>query len=112
MEVSFLDHELKNADLKATEIVSGLKLEMDKIIASVSDIVDLDNWTLDDYIDKMAKAQTTRQNTIDAVNKLDESLKTEYTNLEALDNAVLGKYSGLMEATSHGKSAAHRCILV
>ncbi|AOP16108.1 hypothetical protein ETA57_15595 [Bacillus licheniformis] len=106
VEVSFLDHELKNADLKATEIVSGLKLEMDKIIASVSDIVDLDNWTLDDYIDKMGKAQETRQNTIDAVNKLDESLKTEYSNLEALDNAVLAKYSGLMEATSHGKSAA------
>lgn len=106
VEVSFLDHELKNADLKATEIVSGLKLEMDKIIASVSDIVDLDNWTLDDYIDKMGKAQETRQNTIDAVNKLDESLKTEYSNLETLDNAVLAKYSGLMEATSHGKSAA------
>ena len=106
VEVSFLDHELKNADLKATEIVSGLKLEMDKIIASVSDIVDLDNWTLDDYIDKMGKAQETRQNTIDAVNKLDESLKTEYSNLEALDNTVLAKYSGLMEATSHGKSAA------
>ncbi|BCE04038.1 hypothetical protein RSC2_02019 [Bacillus paralicheniformis] len=96
VEVSFLDHELKNADLKATEIVSGLKLEMDKIIASVSDIVDLDNWTLDDYIDKMGKAQETRQNTIDAVNKLDESLKTEYSNLEALDNTVLAKYSGLM----------------
>ncbi len=79
---------------------------MDKIIASVSDIVDLDNWTLDDYIDKMGKAQETRQNTIDAVNKLDESLKTEYSNLEALDNTVLAKYSGLMEATSHGKSAA------
>lgn len=106
VEVSFLDHELKNADLKATEIVSGLKLEMDKIIASVSDIIDLDNWTLDDYIDKMGKAQETRQNTIDAVNKLDESLKTEYSNLEALDNTVLAKYSGLMEATSHGKSAA------
>jgi len=106
VEVSFLDHELKNADLKATEIVSGLKLEMDKIIASISDIVDLDNWTLDDYIDKMGKAQETRQNTIDAVNKLDESLKTEYSNLEALDNAVLAKYSGLMEATSHGKNAA------
>ncbi|MEC0756434.1 T7SS effector LXG polymorphic toxin [Bacillus haynesii] len=106
VEVSFLDHELKNADLKATEIVSGLKLEMDKIIASISDIVDLDNWTLDDYIDKMGKAQETRQNTIDAVNKLDESLKTEYSNLEALDNAVLAKYSGLMEATSHGKSLA------
>lgn len=106
VEVSFLDHELKNADLKATEIVSGLKLEMDKIIASISDIVDLDNWTLDDYIDKMSKAQTTRQNTIDAVNKLDESLKTEYTNLQALDSAVLGKYSGLMEATSHGKTAS------
>lgn len=106
MEISFLDHELKNADLKATEIVSGLKLEMDKIIASISDIVDLDNWTLDDYIDKMSKAQTTRQNTIDAVNQLDESLKTEYTNLQALDSAVLGKYSGLMEATSHGKTAS------
>ncbi|MFC8149042.1 T7SS effector LXG polymorphic toxin [Bacillus paralicheniformis] len=106
VEVSFLDHELKNADLKATEIVSGLKLEMDKIIASISDIVDLDNWTLDDYIDKMSKAQTTRQNTIDAVNQLEESLKTEYTNLQALDSAVLGKYSGLMEATSHGKTAS------
>ncbi|MCY8755664.1 T7SS effector LXG polymorphic toxin [Bacillus haynesii] len=106
VEISFLDHELKNADLKATEIVSGLKLEMDKIIASISDIVDLDMWTLDDYIDKMGKAQETRQNTIDAVNKLDESLKTEYTNLETLDNVVLAKYSGLMEATSHGKSAS------
>jgi len=106
VEVSFLDHELKNADLKATEIVSGLKLEMDKIIASISDIVDLDNWTLDDYIDKMSKAQTTRQNTIDAVRELDESLKTEYMNLQALDSAVLGKYSGLMEATSHGKTAS------
>ncbi|MCY7860121.1 T7SS effector LXG polymorphic toxin [Bacillus haynesii] len=106
VEVSFLDHELKNADLKATEIVSGLKLDMDKIIASISDIVDLDNWTLDDYIDKMSKAQTTRQNTIDTVDELDESLKTEYTNLQALDSAVLGKYSGLMEATSHGKTAS------
>lgn len=30
MEDPFLDHELKNADLKGAEIVSGLKLEIDK----------------------------------------------------------------------------------
>lgn len=62
--------------MKATEIVSMLKLEMDSIIASISYIVNLENWTLDDYIDKM-KAQKTRQDTINAVNELDESFKTE-----------------------------------
>ncbi|MCY7815301.1 T7SS effector LXG polymorphic toxin [Bacillus haynesii] len=66
MEDPFLDHELKNAVLKGAEIVSGLKLEIDKITVSISAIVAWDNWTLDDYIDKISKAQTIRQNTIDS----------------------------------------------
>ncbi|AKQ73907.1 hypothetical protein MUY_002775 [Bacillus licheniformis WX-02] len=43
MEDPFLDHEVKNADLKGAEIVSGLKLEIDKITVSISATV---HWTI------------------------------------------------------------------
>ncbi|MEA1022570.1 T7SS effector LXG polymorphic toxin [Bacillus subtilis] len=106
VETSFLDHELPNGDLKASEIVSAHKEEIDSILSGISDIIDLDMYTLDDYADKMGDAQKTRRDTITAVDKLDESLTTEYQNLESLDNAVLTKYSVLMQATSNGKSAS------
>ncbi|QFY86474.1 transposase [Bacillus subtilis] len=106
VETSFLDHELPNGDLKASEIVSAHKEEIDSILSGISDIIDLDMYTLDDYADKMDDAQKIRRDTITAVDKLDESLTTEYQNLESLDNAVLTKYSVLMQATSNGKSAS------
>ncbi|APH66460.1 T7SS effector LXG polymorphic toxin [Bacillus sp. LR_5] len=106
VETSFLDHELPNGDLKASEIVTAHKEEIDSILSGISDIIDLDMYTLDDYADKMGDAQKIRRDTITAVDKLDESLTTEYQNLESLDNAVLSKYSVLMQATSNGKSAS------
>ncbi|MDG3072573.1 ribonuclease YeeF family protein [Bacillus halotolerans] len=106
VETSFLDHELPNGDLKASEIVSAHKAEIDSILSGISDIIDLDMYTLDNYADKMGDAQKIRRDTITAVDKLDESLTTEYQNLESLDNAVLSKYSVLMQATSNGKSAS------
>ncbi len=106
METSFLEHEPPNADLKASEIVSAHKAEIDSILSGISDIIHLDTYTLDDYADKMGDAQKTRRDTITAVDTLDESLTAEYQNLESLDNAVLSKYSVLMQATSNGKSAS------
>ncbi|RPJ98667.1 hypothetical protein BSBH6_04196 [Bacillus subtilis] len=106
VETSFLDHELPNGDLKASEIVSAHKEEIDSILSGISDIIDLDMYTLDDYADNMGDAQKIRRDTITAVDKLDESLTTEYQNLESLDNAVLSKYSVLMQATSNGKNAS------
>ncbi|MCY8836134.1 ribonuclease YeeF family protein [Bacillus atrophaeus] len=105
VETSFLDHELPNGDLKASEIVSAHKAEIDSILSGISDIIDLDMYSLDHYADKMDNAQKVRRDTITAVDQLDESLTTEYQNLESLDNAVLSKYSVLMQATSNGKSA-------
>ncbi|WP_144665070.1 ribonuclease YeeF family protein [Bacillus velezensis] len=106
VETSFLEHELPNADLKASEIVSAHKAEIDSILSGISDIIHLDTYTLDDYADKMGDAQKTRRDTITAVDTIDESLTAEYQNLESLDNAVLSKYSVLMQATSNGKSAS------
>ncbi|WP_424160505.1 ribonuclease YeeF family protein [Bacillus amyloliquefaciens] len=106
VETSFLEHELANADLKASEIVSAHKAEIDSILSGISDIIHLDTYSLDAYADKMGDAQKTRRDTITAVDKLDESLSTEYQNLESLDNAVLSKYSVLMQATSNGKNAS------
>ncbi|AXY39432.1 transposase [Bacillus velezensis] len=106
VETSFLEHELPNADLKASEIVSAHKAEIDSILSGISDIIHLDTYTLDDYADKMGDAQKSRRDTITAVDTLDESLTAEYQNLESLDNAVLSKYSVLMQATSNGKSAS------
>ncbi|ASF56727.1 transposase [Bacillus velezensis M27] len=105
-ETSFLEHELPNADLRASEIVSAHKAEIDSILSGISDIIHLDTYTLDDYADKMGDAQKTRRDTITAVDTLNESLTAEYQNLESLDNAVLSKYSLLMQATSNGKSAS------
>lgn len=52
-----MEHELPNADLKASEIVSAHKAEIDSILSGISDIIHLDTYTLDDYADKMGDAQ-------------------------------------------------------
>ncbi|NPC91688.1 hypothetical protein HOO54_05405 [Bacillus sp. WMMC1349] len=106
IEMSFLKTELKNADKKSDQIVDSLKSSMDRIIDRVSDIVDLDKWTDHNYTVEMSKAQTTRENAIDAVDDLDESLTGEYTQALAEAESVSKKLSALMEATSNGKSAS------
>ncbi|MGF7534463.1 T7SS effector LXG polymorphic toxin [Bacillus mexicanus] len=106
VETSYLENELPNGSLKALEIVSAHKLEIDNILSSLVGILDLSSYSLNDYADKMYDAQKIRRDTITAVDELDESLTTEYQNLQSLDNAVLAKYTALMQATSKGKSAA------
>ncbi|MEG7379489.1 T7SS effector LXG polymorphic toxin [Bacillus subtilis] len=106
VETSYLENELPNGSLKASEIVSAHKLEIDNILADLVGILDLSSYSLDDYADKMYDAQKIRLDTITAIDELDESLTTEYQNLQSLDNAVLAKYTALMQATSKGKSAS------
>ncbi|MCI3983683.1 T7SS effector LXG polymorphic toxin [Bacillus vallismortis] len=106
VETSYLENELPNGSLKASEIVSAHKLEIDNILADLVGILDLSSYSLDDYADKMYGAQKIRRDTITAIDELDESLTTEYQNLQSLDNAVLAKYTALMQATSKGKSAS------
>ncbi|WP_039075262.1 T7SS effector LXG polymorphic toxin [Bacillus sp. MSP13] len=106
VETSYLENELTNGSLKASEIVSAHKLEIDNILADLVGILDLSSYSLNDYADKMYDAQKIRRDTITAVDELDESLTTEYQNLQSLDNAVLAKYTALMQATSKGKSAS------
>ncbi|MCY7918130.1 T7SS effector LXG polymorphic toxin [Bacillus vallismortis] len=106
VETSYLENELPNGSLKASEIVSAHKLEIDNILADLFGILDLSSYSLDDYADKMYGAQKIRLDTITAIDELDESLTTEYQNLQSLDNAVLAKYTALMQATSKGKSAS------
>ncbi|WP_253907592.1 ribonuclease YeeF family protein [Bacillus sp. WMMC1349] len=106
IEMSFLKTELKNADKKSDQIVDSLKSSMDRIIDRVSDIVDLDKWTDHNYTVEMSKAQTTRENAIDAVDDLDKFMTGEYTQALAEAESVSKKLSALMEATSNGKSAS------
>ncbi|CAN2248504.1 T7SS effector LXG polymorphic toxin [Bacillus vallismortis] len=106
VETSYLENELTNGSLKASEIVSAHKLEIDNILADLVGILDLSSYSLNDYADKMYGAQKIRLDTITAIDELDESLTTEYQNLQSLDNAVLAKYTALMQATSKGKSAS------
>ncbi|MCY7893951.1 T7SS effector LXG polymorphic toxin [Bacillus vallismortis] len=106
VETSYLENELTNGSLKASEIVSAHKLEIDNILADLVGILDLSSYSLNDYADKMYDAQKIRRDTITAIDELDESLTTEYQNLQSLDNAVLAKYTALMQATSKGKSAS------
>ncbi|MEG7334781.1 ribonuclease YeeF family protein [Bacillus sp. 0102A] len=106
VETSYLENELPNGSLKASEIVSAHKLEIDNILADLVGILDLSSYSLNDYADKMYDAQKIRLDTITAIDELDESLTTEYQNLQSLDNAVLAKYTALMQATSKGKSAS------
>ncbi|NPC95015.1 hypothetical protein HOO54_23075, partial [Bacillus sp. WMMC1349] len=84
----------------------SLKSSMDRIIDRVSDIVDLDKGTDHNYTVEMSKAQTTRENAIDAVDDLDKFMTGEYTQALAEAESVSKKLSALMEATSNGKSAS------
>ncbi|MBY8911649.1 EndoU domain-containing protein [Bacillus sp. YC2] len=105
-ETSFLEHEAANGEAKASEMMSAQKSEADSILSGIRDIIALEPYSLDDFADDMSKAQNIRRATITAIEELDHSLTAEYQNLEALDHAVLNKYSVLMQATSNGKSAS------
>ncbi|NPC94183.1 transposase [Bacillus sp. WMMC1349] len=106
IEMSFLKTELKNADKSSDEIVLDLKNNMDAIINRVNDIVDLDKWTDHNYTVEMSKAQTTRENAIDAVDDLDKFMTGEYTQAVAEAESVSKKFKALMQATSNGKTAS------
>ncbi|NPC93629.1 ribonuclease YeeF family protein [Bacillus sp. WMMC1349] len=106
IEMSFLNSELNNANTKSLEIVANLHNNMAKIISDVKDNVDLRLWTPDDFSNKMATAQVTRLNAMNAVDELDKSLISEYTLLEMEDISILEKYTALIQSTSNGKSAS------
>ncbi|MCP6683698.1 ribonuclease YeeF family protein [Bacillus nakamurai] len=105
-ETSFLEHEAANGEAKASEMMSAQKAEADSILSGIRDIIALEPYSLDDFTDDMSKAQNVRLDTVKAIEELDHSLTAEYQNIEALDHAVLNKYSVLMQATSNGKSAS------
>ena len=61
----------------------------------------------------MGDAQKVRRDTITAVDKLDESLTTEYQNLESLDNGFIKLIDSCDRVTSDFLGIAHLiCILV
>ncbi|MBT2572950.1 ribonuclease YeeF family protein [Bacillus sp. ISL-51] len=105
-ETSFLEHEAANGEAKASEMMSAQKAEADSILSGIRDIIALEPYSLDEFADDMSKAQNISRDTVTAIEELDHSLTAEYQNLEALDHAVLNKYSVLMQATSNGKSAS------
>ncbi|MDA1477496.1 T7SS effector LXG polymorphic toxin [Bacillus changyiensis] len=106
IEMSFLNSELNIANTKSLQIVADLHNKMSKIISNVKDNVNIRLWTPDNFSDKMATAQVTRLNAMNAVDEIDKSLKSEYTLLEGEDISVLEKYTALIQSTSNGKSAS------
>ncbi|MGM0758056.1 MAG: T7SS effector LXG polymorphic toxin, partial [Bacillota bacterium] len=57
---------------------------------------------LDDHLDDANKK---RKETIDALHKIDNDLKTEYAKTEAIENHLKTFYTKMMAATGKGKNA-------
>ncbi|MCY7771750.1 T7SS effector LXG polymorphic toxin [Bacillus haynesii] len=106
IEMSFLTTELSNASSKSFHIVSDLNIKMSNILSNISEIVNLQLWSVNDFTDKMLTAQNTLVDAMNATDELDQSLKTEYVQLEGEDVSIIEKYTALIQSTSNGKSVS------
>jgi predicted ribonuclease toxin of YeeF-YezG toxin-antitoxin module len=91
--VPFLEEELSNATRNSKEMVTAQKNDLKKILAGIDDIIQLEPFSDDAFIENIEKAETKRTETIDKVNEIDHKWTTEYAKSEEDQAAV----SALME---------------
>ena len=99
---SFLESELSHHEKNYMMMVDGQQDELKRIFNRVDDLVPLNVFSTDRFMDAVAEAKKSRNETLRAVENFDEKLKSEYTLSEDDEHYVVALFQQLLEATRQG----------
>ncbi|MFD0047794.1 T7SS effector LXG polymorphic toxin [Actinomycetes bacterium NPDC127524] len=96
----FLEDEVSNGLKKSKEIVTAQQDDLKKIFHNIDDILSLQVFSKETFEDEIDKADKKRNNTIEAVNKFDASLMTEYAVSEQQEIYLITLLGTIMNSSS------------
>ncbi|TXC92634.1 transposase, partial [Metabacillus litoralis] len=99
---SFLESELSHHEKNYMMMVDSQQDELKRIFNRVDDLVPLNVFSTDRFMDAVAEAKKSRNETLRAVENIDEKLKSEYTLSEDDEHYVVALFQQLLEATRQG----------
>ncbi|MBM7602805.1 putative ribonuclease toxin of YeeF-YezG toxin-antitoxin module [Metabacillus crassostreae] len=99
---SFLESELSHHEKNYMMMVDSQQDELKRIFNRVDDLVPLNVFSSERFMDAVAEAKKGRNETLQAVENFDEKLKSEYTLSEDDEHYVVALFQQLLEATRQG----------
>jgi len=105
VDVSFLEQELAVANDRSKQMVEQQHAELETILSNIEDIIHITPFSSDAFEDDLSDAEKKRKDTIDAVEKIDNQLSSEYDMLNSFYESVQFSVNGLEQLTSQGGSA-------
>lgn len=100
--VPFLEEELVTANYNAKEIVHAQKSDLKKILEGIHDIIQLEPFSEEGFLENMEKAEKKRTKTINKVHKLDHKWTKEYAESEEDLDTVVALMKQLRESSTRG----------
>ncbi|MFJ7747639.1 T7SS effector LXG polymorphic toxin [Peribacillus sp. NPDC097295] len=100
--VPFLEEELVTANHNAKEMVRAQKMDLKKILEGIHDIIQLEPFSDEGFLENMEKAEKGRTKTINKVHKLDHKWTTEYAESEEDLDCIVSLMQQLKESSTRG----------
>ncbi|MCZ6914341.1 MAG: T7SS effector LXG polymorphic toxin, partial [Rickettsia endosymbiont of Ixodes persulcatus] len=100
--VPFLEEELVTANHNAKEMVRAQKTDLKAILGGIHDIIQLEPFSDEGFLENIEKAEKKRTKTINKVHKLDHKWTTEYAESEEDLDAVVALMEQLKESSTRG----------
>ncbi|WP_419882932.1 T7SS effector LXG polymorphic toxin [Peribacillus sp. B-H-3] len=102
IHVPFLEDEVANADQKSKDLVTAQKSDLKAILDRIHDIIDLKQFSDEDFQDEIQEAERKRTKTIAKVNKLDSKWLKEYAESEDDQVSITALMKQLRDSSTRG----------
>ncbi|MEY8188226.1 ADP-ribosyltransferase [Peribacillus simplex] len=99
VEVTFLDGEVSNGINQAKSLVDEQANDLQRILASIDDILPLDRFDQKDFNEKITLAGQRMEDTVTKVENVDRQLVEEYDVSVGQENVAVGLFRALLDAT-------------
>ncbi|MCV9886413.1 T7SS effector LXG polymorphic toxin [Metabacillus halosaccharovorans] len=104
VDVNFLETDLSIQATNHIAMVDSQQEDLKKIFKGIDDIVSLDAFSTDQFDTAMSDAKKKREDTVKAVDSLDQQLKEEYMVSESAEYHIAALFQQLLEATAQGNT--------
>lgn len=104
VHIPFLEDELTHRMTNHREMVASQQDDLQRILNRIDDLVPLTIFSKAPFDNHIEQADKDRKAAIDAVNQLDNDLKSEYTLSESDEQYTIALFQQLIEASRQGNT--------